>query len=69
MKVLGIILGIIGLVFIMAMLFAFPVMWLWNYLMPELFGLKEIGLWQSFCLLLLSGFLFRSGASTNKSES
>jgi hypothetical protein len=39
----------IGLLF----LFGFVVMLLWNWLMPELFGLKRIGYWQAWGLLLL----------------
>ncbi len=50
-----------------ALLFAFPVMWLWNYVCPELFALPLIGFWQAFALLLLCGLLFKS-SSSNKSK-
>ena len=33
----------------MALLLAFPTMWLWDYLMPTLFGLKTITLCAAFC--------------------
>jgi hypothetical protein len=47
-------------------LFGFVVMWLWNWLMPTLFGLRAITFWQAFGLLilskiLLSGFHGRAG--------
>lgn len=41
-----------------AFLFGFVVMGLWNWLMPELFGLKAIGYWQAWGLLVLSWILF-----------
>jgi len=34
---------------------AFPVKWCWNASMPGLFGLKEIGFWEAFCLIWLAG--------------
>jgi hypothetical protein len=38
-------------------LFGFLVMWLWNWLMPAVFGLRAIGFWQAFGLLILSKIL------------
>jgi hypothetical protein len=38
-------------------LFGFVVMWLWNWLMPALFGLHAIGFWQALGLLILSKIL------------
>ncbi len=34
------------------------VMWLWNWLMPALFGLPHIRFWQAFALLALCRILF-----------
>ena len=31
---------------------------LWNYVMPEVFGLKELEFWQTLALLILSGIFF-----------
>ena len=39
-------------------LFPFVVMWLWNWLMPAIFGLGIITWWQAAGLLLLSKILF-----------
>jgi len=36
-------------------------MWLWNALMPEIFKLPAIGLWQALGLLALSRILFKGG--------
>ena len=41
-----------------ALVVGFAAMYLWNWLMPAIFGLKTIGYWQAFGLLLLSWLLF-----------
>jgi hypothetical protein len=64
MKVVEFIVGVVIIIVVVGLLFSFPVMWLWNYLMPDLFGLKTITLFQSWCLLLLTGLLFRGVGST-----
>lgn len=38
--------------------FGFATMTLWNWLMPELFGLTTITIWQAFGILFLSKMLF-----------
>ena len=43
--------------------FSFAVMWLWNWLMPVLFGLHVVTFWQALGILVLSKILFAvSGA-------
>jgi len=59
MKFLGIVIAIV-------LLIPLPLMWLWNALLPELFGLKEIGYLQAVGLLMLSGILFKSHATSGK---
>ncbi len=39
-------------------LFVFVIMQLWNWLMPELFGLKTITYWQALGVFVLSKILF-----------
>ena len=56
---LGIGFGILG-VGLLA-LFGWVVMLLWNWLMPELFGLKRLGYWQAWGLLALCTILFMIG--------
>lgn len=53
MVILGI-LAIGGL----AILFGFMVMWLWNWLMPELFGLPTLTFWKAVGVVILSKLLF-----------
>lgn len=61
--------AIIGL----AILFGFVIMWLWNWLMPEIFGLTTLTYWQSvglFILLkLLLGGCGGSGSSSGSKKS
>ena len=46
-------------VIILALLMALPLMWLWNGLMPEIFGLTTIGFEQALGLSVLSSILFK----------
>lgn len=50
----------VGLIFVVlfALVFGFLVKWIWNLLMPELFGLKEITYWQAFGMVVLAKLLF-----------
>jgi len=48
--------GILGVAAIAG--FGFVVMWLWNWLVPELFNGPVIGYWQTVGLLILSKILF-----------
>jgi hypothetical protein len=66
MEKLIMVLGVIALVIIVAFLLAFPTMWLWNYLMPVIFGLIKISFWQALAMNLLCGFLFKSTSSSSK---
>jgi hypothetical protein len=55
--------GLLGLLFwilFAAIIFVLPTWLLWNWLMPDLFGLPQITFFQSLGLILLCGMLFRS---------
>lgn len=58
--VVGAIVVGLGVLLICAVMGALPVMWLWNWLCPELFGLPEVGFCQAWGLLFLSSILFKS---------
>jgi hypothetical protein len=62
------ILGAIGLVGLVMLILGFPAMWLWNWLMPEIFGLKTITFWQAIGLQFLAYIILPSSKSTSKSE-
>jgi hypothetical protein len=57
-KIIGMV--IIGLCFavIFALAFGFLAKWLWNYLMPDLFGLSKITYFQAFAMVVLAKLLF-----------
>jgi hypothetical protein len=49
----------------LSVLFAFPVMWLWNALLPELFGLKTITWIQALGLVALIQLLAPKNTSSS----
>ena len=59
---------LLALLFIVALLCALPVMLLWDWLMPELFGLGEITLFQAWGLSMLCGLLLKTSVTYRKSE-
>lgn len=56
------VLGIAG-TFLLGLLFGNIIMWLWNWLMPKLFGLPVIGFWEGLGLFILAKILFGFGGS------
>ncbi len=59
--------GVLGVAGVFA--FTFVVMWLWNWLVPELFNGPVLGYWQTLGLLVLSKILFSGiGGNSNKSS-
>ena len=61
------ILGIAG-AFLFGLLFGNVIMWLWNWLMPKLFGLPTIGFWEGLGLFLLAKILFGFSSSGSSGE-
>ena len=61
------ILGIAG-AFLLGLLFGNVIMWLWNWLMPSLFGLRTIGFWEGLGLFLLAKILFGFGGSGHSGD-
>ncbi|HML68887.1 MAG TPA: hypothetical protein PKA81_10880 [Clostridia bacterium] len=61
------VLGIAG-AFLMGLLFGNLIMWLWNWLMPKLFGLPVIGFWEGLGLFLLAKILFGFGGSGSSGD-
>ncbi len=55
----------------LGLLLGFGIMWLWNWLMPELFGLATITYWQAIGMFVLAKILFSSfggGGSNSKDK-
>jgi hypothetical protein len=53
---------------IVAVIIGFPIKWLWNWIMPNLFNLPEISVWMALGIALLIGILFGGviNVKTNK---
>jgi hypothetical protein len=64
--IIGTIIGFVAIVVALSALLSLPVMWLWDWLMPELFGLKTITWAQAWGLSVLCGMLFKSHTSSSK---
>jgi len=69
MKVLGLIAGGLGLVFIISLVLSLPILWLWNWLCPDLFALPEITWIQAWGLSLLTNMMFGGFASSSGKKS
>lgn len=61
----AIVVGAAILIFVAALM-SLPVMLLWDWLMPAIFGLPEITWFQAWGLLFLCGLLFKSNITTKK---
>ena len=59
-------LAAILVVILIAVILGFPLMWLWNWLMPGIFNLPEITFWQALGLNALSTILFKQNINTKK---
>ncbi len=61
LKIAGfVVLGIVA-VAVLAIVFGLIVKWLWNALMPDIFGLPVIGYWQAVGLVVLGHIFFGAG--------
>jgi hypothetical protein len=61
----GLVVTVLGLAFLFSLIISFPVMLLWNWLMPIIFGLAKLTLLQAWGLSLLCSMLFKT-ANLNK---
>lgn len=59
-ETVGAIIGGIGIICALLLVLGYPLMWLWNWLMPIVFNLPEITFWQAVGLNVLSTILFKS---------
>ena len=63
-----IILGFFAFMAVLVLLTAYPVMLLWNWLIPGLLGLHPLDFWQALGLLTLCQLLFTRTVSSDKKE-
>lgn len=67
-KILVGVLMVVGAIVLVAVLSAVPVMFLWNALLPDLFGIQAIGFWQALGISTLCGLLFKNSTSSNSKK-
>lgn len=61
-KIIVGVLMLIGVVVVVGMIMGFPVKWLWNDVIVDLFAFRRISFWEAVELNLLCGFLFKSSS-------
>lgn len=50
----------------LGLLLVWPLVWMWNFVMPDLFGVSTITYWQMFCLYMLIQCLFKLNVTVNQ---
>lgn len=65
-QMVGAIVIALAAMLIFGFLLAWPVVWIWNWMVPELFGLPLITYWQAYWLGVLLRLLFGTGVSVSK---
>lgn len=66
LRIIGMTIAGVAFAAVFAFIFGLLVMVLWNWLMPMLFGLKEINYWQAFGIVILAKLLFAGFAPQRK---
>jgi hypothetical protein len=61
LRIVGMVIGGACLGVLIAFLFGWVLMLLWNWLMPSIFGLPVITFWKAWGLIILAHILFKSG--------
>ena len=59
----AIVVGVL-VIFVVALIASLPFMLLWDWLMPQIFGLPEITWLQALGMLVMSGFLFKQSGNS-----
>lgn len=62
-ETLGAFVAFLVLACVIGLILALPVMWLWNWLMPSIFGLGTITWIQAWGINILCNFLFKSSSA------
>jgi len=54
---------VLGTLFLLALILAYPIMWTWNYTFPVVFGWPEIDVWQALWGSVCIRLAFPSGGN------
>ncbi len=55
--VMGVLIGLVVAI-VALIVFTFIFMWIWNLVMPDVFGVKSLTPWQALGILILASILF-----------
>jgi hypothetical protein len=68
-KVILIIVATLATAILGAVVFALPVMWLWNYSVPSVLpGVRELDFWHALALGMLCLILFKGSSASSSSS-
>ena len=67
-ETLSYVVGFLVLCFLLGLLMSLPVMWLWNWLMPMIFGLCRLTWIQAWGVSVLCSLLFKPGTTSKKDD-
>lgn len=56
-EIIGVLVGL-GIAVVLLVVFTLVFRWIWNRVVPDVFGLKEISFWQAVGILILASILF-----------
>jgi len=66
MEVFEFILKVLAIISLVCLLLGLPLMLLWNWLMPMIFGLPTLTFWQAVGINFLASILFGKTTTTSK---
>ncbi len=67
-KAVGAVVFFVTVIGVSALFAGVPTYFLWNWLVPTIFGLKVITFWQAVGINFLTGVLFKSSSSSSSSK-
>ena len=62
------VLSVVGVAILIVCLLTYPTMYLWNWLMPEIFGLKTLTFIETLGLLFLARLLISTSNTNNNNK-
>lgn len=67
-SIIGLAISAIAIASMLIFIFTFPVMWLWNALIPSIFNGPYLTFWQTFGLMIMVRLIIPSTENQKKSE-
>lgn len=67
-SIIGLAVSAIAIASMLIFIFTFPVMWLWNTLIPSIFNGPYLTFWQTFGLMIMVRLIIPSTENQKKSE-